>query len=65
MSAQSQARSLMNRHHHLIKNRQQSLLRRTAAEIGVEVEGDHWANIQGKPNSTFSETYDRSKASLS
>ena len=65
MSAQSQARSLMNRHHHLIKHRQQSLLRRTAAEIGVEVDQDYWANIQGKPNSTFSKTYDRSKASLS
>ena len=65
MSAQSQARSLMNRHHHLIKHRQQSLLRRTAEEIGVEVDQDYWATIQGKPNSTFSKTYDRSKASLS
>lgn len=65
MSSQSQARSLMNRHHHLIKNRQQSLLRRTAAEIGVEVDADYWATIQGKPNSSFSKTYDRSNASLS
>ncbi|MDJ0575082.1 MAG: hypothetical protein QNJ65_07945 [Xenococcaceae cyanobacterium MO_234.B1] len=65
MSAQSQARSLMNRHHHLIKNRQQSLLRRTAAEIGVEVDKDYWAKIQGKPNSNFSKTYDRSNVALS
>ncbi len=65
MSAQSQARSLMSRHHHLIKHRQQSLLHRTAAEIGVEVDKDYWANIQGKPNSGFRKTYDRSKAALS
>ncbi|HHP7230249.1 MAG TPA: hypothetical protein ACFCUY_05245 [Xenococcaceae cyanobacterium] len=65
MSAQSQARSLMNRHHHLVKNRQQSLLHRTAAEIGVEVDKDYWANIQGKPQSGFSKTYDRSNAALS
>ncbi|MDJ0531437.1 MAG: hypothetical protein QNJ70_02905 [Xenococcaceae cyanobacterium MO_207.B15] len=65
MSAQNQARSLMSRRHHLIKHRQQSLLRRTAAEIGVEVDKDYWANIQGKPHSSFRKTYDRSDAALS
>ncbi len=65
MSSTSQSRSLMNRHHHSIKHRQQSLLRRTAAEIGVEVDSDYWASIQGKPNSGFSKTYDRSNVALS
>lgn len=38
MSAQEQARSLMNRHQHAVKNRQQSMLSRSAAEIGVPTE---------------------------
>ena len=42
MSTQEQARALMMRHHHLIKNREQSMLSRTAAEIGLEgVDGNH------------------------
>jgi hypothetical protein len=36
MSAQEQARVLMMRHHHMIKNRQQSLLTRAAAEVGLD-----------------------------
>ena len=50
MSTQQQARALMMRHQHAIKNRQQSLLSRTAAEIGLEVENDYWT--QGKPSSS-------------
>ena len=65
MSAQQKARALMNRHHHNIKNRQQSLLTRTAAEIGVDVDSNYWTSIQGKPSSSFSKTYDRSDAALS
>lgn len=65
MSAQQKARALMNRHHHNIKHRQQSLLTRTAAEIGVDVDNNYWTTIQGKPSSSFSQTYDRSDASLS
>lgn len=42
MSTQQQARALMMRHQHAIKNRQQSLLSRAAAEIGLEVENDSW-----------------------
>lgn len=46
MSTQEQARALMMRHHHLIKNREQSMLSRTAAEIGLEgVDGGN--HIQG------------------
>ncbi|MFN9175985.1 MAG: hypothetical protein ACK58N_16140 [Synechocystis sp.] len=65
MSTQQQARALMMRHHQFVKNRQQSMLSRAAAEIGVEVEKDFWTTIQGKPQSSFRETYDRSGASLS
>jgi len=36
MSTQEQARALMMRHHHLVKNRQQSLLNRAAVEMGVD-----------------------------
>ena len=36
MSTQEQARALMMRHHHIIKNRQQSMLNRTAAEVGLD-----------------------------
>ncbi|MBW4665195.1 MAG: hypothetical protein KME01_13495 [Chroococcus sp. CMT-3BRIN-NPC107] len=36
MSTQEQARALMMRHHHLVKNRQQSMLNRTATEVGLD-----------------------------
>ena len=65
MSAQQKARALMNRHHHNVKHRQQSLLTRTAAEIGVDVDANYWTSIQGKPNSGFSQSYDRSDVALS
>ncbi|TVQ44477.1 MAG: hypothetical protein EA365_10175 [Gloeocapsa sp. DLM2.Bin57] len=66
MSTENQARVLMMRHHHNIKNRQQSMLNRAASEIGLDLEGnDYWSNIQGKPNSSFRQSYDRSHASLS
>jgi len=65
MSTQQQARALMTRHHQMIKNRQQSMLNRAAAEISVEVEDNYWTTIQGKPQSSFRATYDRSHVSLS
>ncbi len=65
MSANEKARALMNRHHHIIKNRQQSMLNRTASEIGLDVDNQYWSNIQGKPISGFRKTYDRSDVSLS
>jgi hypothetical protein len=36
MSTQDQARALMMRHQHQIKNRQQSMLSRSAAEVGLD-----------------------------
>lgn len=61
MSAQDQARALMMRHHHNIKNRQQSMLSRTAAEVGLEAD-DYWTNIQGKPIN--GQVYDRSNSTM-
>jgi len=37
MSTQEQARSLMMRHHNRVLNRQQSLLSRVAAEVGLDL----------------------------
>ncbi len=65
MSTQQQARALMMRHHRMIKNRQQSMLERTAAEIGVEVDSEYWSTIQGKPYSNSRKIYDRSHVSMS
>jgi hypothetical protein len=36
MSTQEQARSLMMRHQHVVKNRQESMLSRAAAEVGLD-----------------------------
>lgn len=38
MSTQDQARALMVRHQHMVKNREQCLLSRAAAEIGMPAE---------------------------
>jgi hypothetical protein len=67
MNTEDQARALMMRHHHLIKNRQQSLLGRAAAEAGMSPEdvAGYWNSIQGKPHPTFAANYDRSHASFS
>lgn len=66
MSAQEQARALMTRHHHLIKQRQQAMLGRSAAEVGLPSEAmEHWTHIQGKPSSAASQSYDRSHSALS
>lgn len=63
MDTENQARALMNRHHHIVKNRQQSLLNRTSAEVGHDA-SDYWTNIQGKPQAS-SLGYDRSNATMS
>lgn len=65
MSANEQARSLMVRHHQLVKQRQQAMLSRTNDEVGMPGETSHWTHIQGKPSSSASRDYDRSHSSLS
>lgn len=48
MSTQEQARALMMRHHHLLKNRQQSMLSRAAAEVGLDnVDHVSHTNLRG------------------
>lgn len=53
MSTQEQARALMMRHHHLLKNRQESMLSRVAAEVGLDGADacNHIHYIQGKLDS--------------
>jgi hypothetical protein len=66
MSTVDQARALMSRHHHQIKHRQQSMLGRANAELGMPSEAaEHWTHIQGKPSAGAQQSYDRSRASLS
>lgn len=65
MSTQDQARALMMRHHQIVKNRQQSMLNRAAAELGIMADGDFENRIQGKFPANFQADYDRSNASLS
>ncbi len=66
MSASEQARALMNRHHHMIKRRQQSMLERTNTELGMPAESaSHWTTIQGKPSANAQNSYDRSHSALS
>ena len=67
MSAIDRARALMSRHHQLVKNRQQSMLSRSAAEVGFPAEeaADYWGTIQGKPYAGASRSYDRSNATMS
>jgi len=65
MSATDQARALMLRHRHLIKNRQQSMLSRTNEEIGMPGETEYWGHIQGKPSASASRDYARSGSALS
>ena len=48
MSAQQQARALMNQKHHSVKNRQQSMLSRAAAELGMDVNPNQSVNEDQK-----------------
>ncbi|MEM6835767.1 MAG: hypothetical protein AAF609_02845 [Cyanobacteria bacterium P01_C01_bin.120] len=66
MSATEQARALMQRHHHSIKQRQQSLLGRVSSEVGMPAESaGHWSTIQGKPTARTRQDYARSGSALS
>ncbi len=65
MSIQTQARSLLINHHRLVVNRERSMLARTAAEIGVDVDPKFHTHIQGKTANDFNTIYDRSRAAMS
>lgn len=66
LTVQNMARSLMTSHHRWIKNRQQALLSRSAAEVGLSADAaQYWNHIQGKVHPSFRRSYDRSHAALS
>jgi hypothetical protein len=66
MSVNEQARSLMNRHNHLIRNRQQSLRTRTAAEVGLPIDTVRGTDyVQGKSSHDNIMAYEPSHAALS
>ena len=65
MSIKTQARSLFIRHHKMVVNREKSMLARTAAEIGVDIDPKYHSHIQGKTVSNFGNIYDRSHAAMS
>ena len=66
MSVKQQARFLMSRHHQLIRNRSQSMLLRTGAEVGLDtdVTGYH-SHIQGMTPHQFAQNYDRGTTAIS
>lgn len=63
MSIENQARSLMTRHQNLVRNRQQSLLNRTADEVGMEIE--HLGDKSQKSQSQSHGNCDHSGSSIS
>ncbi|GAB4377044.1 MAG: DUF4278 domain-containing protein [Elainellaceae cyanobacterium] len=66
-SIQDRARVLMMDHHRKVKRRQQAMLSRLDARIGVPTDEStrFWNHIQGKVHPTFGENYDRSHAAMS
>ena len=64
MSTEEQARALMMRHHHLVRNRQQSMVSRAAAEVGLDG-ADACNHIQGRIDPSLRSTYDRSSVAMS
>jgi hypothetical protein len=66
MSVQQQARALMSRHYQLIRNREQSMLLRTVAEIGVDVDVTRYhSHVQGVTPNNFGQNYERSHTTMS
>jgi Domain of unknown function (DUF4278) len=66
LSVQDQARALTMNHHRAMKKRQQVMLVRSAAEVGMaSTATSHWERIQETFNPAFQATYDRSHVALS
>lgn len=67
ISIDDRARSMMMQHHRSIKQRQQAMLSRLDAEVGLTARDatHYWNHIQGKVHPGFWATYDRSHAALS
>lgn len=67
LDVQDRARTLMMGHHRSIKRRQQTMLARLDAEVGLPVDeaAKYWNHVQGKVHPSFRTSYDRSGAALS
>ncbi|MEM7726737.1 MAG: hypothetical protein AAF208_10235 [Cyanobacteria bacterium P01_A01_bin.45] len=66
MTTQDKARALMQQHYCSVKRRQQSILERTAQELGLPTEvGQYWNPIQGKLNPLARKAYDSSFVGIS
>jgi hypothetical protein len=67
LSLEDKARSMMVNHHRIVKRRQQAMLSRLDAEVGLTARdaAEYWNHIQGKVHPSFWATYDRSHAALS
>lgn len=63
MNTQDQARALMSRHQHMIRNREQCMLSRAASDVGMPAESA-LHNGEGKSHPSRP-MYDRSYVSLS
>ncbi|MEB3162155.1 MAG: DUF4278 domain-containing protein [Prochlorothrix sp.] len=61
------ARQLVVNHQVAIKKRQQAMMTRLAAEVGLTAReaGSYWNRIQGKVHPSFRGSYDRSAAAMS
>ncbi|HIK25727.1 MAG: DUF4278 domain-containing protein [Thermosynechococcus sp. Uc] len=60
------SRVILTHHHQVIKNREQSLLTRMIAQMGLPVAAGHyWNQIQGKIKPQLWTSYDRSPATMS
>ncbi|WOB43745.1 DUF4278 domain-containing protein [Thermoleptolyngbya oregonensis NK1-22] len=67
VTIEERARELMMNHHKLVKRRQQAMLTRLAANVGLDAgtTSQYWGHIQGKVQPGFWDSYDRSHASIS
>lgn len=67
LSVQERARQLMMNHHKSVKRRQQAMLTRSDAEVGLSpAEASRfWNHIRGEAHPSFSASYDRSQAAMS
>ncbi len=67
LSVQERARQLMMNHHKNVKRRQQAMLTRSDAQIGLPPsEASHfWNHIRGEVHPSFDASYDRSQAAMS
>lgn len=66
-SVRERARLLMMGHHKSVKRRQQAMLSRLDAEVGLPTsEATHfWNHVRGEAHPSFSASYDRSQAAMS